>query len=71
LKADYVIIDERRGAAVANDLHINTIGLIGVLTAAKKQGLISAVKPLLDEIITLGFYISERFYKKTLLQVNE
>lgn len=71
LKADYLIIDERKGALVANDLHLQTVGLAGVLIRAKKEGLIEAVKPLLDKIIAQGFYLTERFYKNMLSQINE
>ena len=71
LKADYIIIDERSGSVAANQLQIPATGLIGVLIAAKKQGLIPAVKPLLDKIIQQGFFITKQFYQKVLLQVNE
>jgi uncharacterized protein len=71
LKADYIIIDERSGSEAANQLQIPATGLIGVLIAAKKQGMIPAVKPLLDKIIQQGFFITKHFYQKVLLQVNE
>ena len=69
LKADYIIIDERNGSEVANQLQIPATGLIGVLIAAKKQGLIILVKPLLDNIIQQGFFITKHFYQKVLLEV--
>lgn len=71
LKADYIIIDERKGAAAADKLRIPATGLIGVLLAAKNQRFIPAVKPLLDKIISQGFFINKQFYQKTLRQVNE
>lgn len=71
LKANYLIIDERQGAAAAKDFHVPVVGLAGVLITAKKKGLVPAVKPLLDSLIQEGFYLTERFYKNTLSQINE
>ncbi len=71
VKADLLIIDEKRGRLKANELGIATSGLIGVITQLKRQGKISAVKPLLDELRSTGFWIHESFYIKILQSEGE
>lgn len=44
-----LLIDERRGAAVADRLGIFHTGLIGVLLRAKRDGHVPAVRPLLEQ----------------------
>jgi predicted nucleic acid-binding protein len=46
-----VIIDERKGRAVAKSMSINLTGTMGVLLKAKQQGIVEAVKPIIDNII--------------------
>ena len=50
LKADLLIIDERKGRLMAQSLHLAYTGLGGVLIRAKAMGLIPEVKECLDRI---------------------
>ena len=50
LRADAILVDERRGHQVAVQLGLRTIGVIGVLLQAKSAGLIPLVRPLLDSL---------------------
>lgn len=60
MKADQVLIDERRGRMVAARLNLGYTGILGILVEAKSQRLISAVKPLLDALINqAGFWVAE------------
>jgi uncharacterized protein len=56
------VIDERRGRSVAATLGIAQTGTVGVLLAAKRAGLISAVRPLLDQLSATGVHLSTRLY---------
>lgn len=72
IKANLVLVDERRGRAVAKDLGVRTIGVLGVLLRAKSEGHIVAVAPLLDELIrTAGFYVSATLRVQTLELAGE
>ena len=72
MKADQVLIDERRGRMVAARLNLGYIGILGILVEAKSQRLISAVKPLLDALINqAGFWVAEPLYKRVLQLVDE
>jgi uncharacterized protein len=72
MKADRVLIDERRGRMVAARLNLGYTEILGILVEAKSQRLISAVKPLLDALINqAGFWVAEPLYKRVLQLVDE
>ena len=72
LEANQILIDERRGRLVAARLNLRYIGILGILVEAKSQGLIPAVKPLLDALIDrAGFWIAAPLYDSVLRQVEE
>ena len=69
--ADILIIDEIAGRAVAKKCVNKIIGMIGVLLEAKKQGIISSVKPYLDQLRSTGFRMSIDLYNLSLKQTGE
>ena len=70
--ADLLLLDERKGRAIASRLGLKFIGLLGVLVEAKQKGHISAVKPVVDDIIAkAGFWISQELYKRVLESAHE
>lgn len=71
LNVDELLIDERLGRREAKRLGLPIIGVLGILVVAKGRGLISAVKPVLDDLILqAGFRVSDRLYTE-ILQVAE
>ncbi|MBI5303457.1 MAG: DUF3368 domain-containing protein [Chloroflexi bacterium] len=54
LGADLVIIDERIARKHARRLGLKLTGTLGVLLEAKEHGFISAVKPLIEELVQGG-----------------
>lgn len=72
LQADYLLIDERLGRAVAESAGIKVVGLLGTLREAKQLGIIPEIKPILDEMRTVArFRISETLYRLILTEAGE
>ena len=72
IQADRILIYERRGRQKAIDLSLRPVGVLGVLLRAKQDGLISAVKPLLDRLINdAGFFVNVKLYQDVLISANE
>lgn len=72
LKADLLLLDERRARTVASRFGIKFIGILGVLIESKHKGAISAVKPVLDDLIlTAGFWVTQPLYTRILQTVGE
>lgn len=72
LKADLLLLDERRGRTIASRLGLKFIGLLGVIIEAKHRGLVSTVKPILDSLIAkAGFWITGDLYARVLQAAGE
>jgi predicted nucleic acid-binding protein len=66
-----VLIDERRGRQVAKKYQIPITGTAALLIKAKKQGLISEVKPLILELQKFGYRLGAPLVLKILRICNE
>ena len=71
LQADYLVVDDKRARKVAKLNQIKITGSLGILLLAKQEGLISAVKPLLDQLRTSDIFINENLIAKTLRLASE
>lgn len=72
LKADALLIDEKKGRKIAQEYGITITGLLGVLIDAKSERLVHKVKPILDKLIfELGFRISPKLYQDILQKIGE
>lgn len=72
LEADLILLDERKGRTIAAHLGLALIGLLGVLVEARSKGLIPAVQPSLDALISrAGFWISQELYDRVLQVAGE
>jgi hypothetical protein len=72
LKVNRVLMDERLGRGVAIQVGLQVTGVLGILTAAKRNNLIREVKPLLDSLIEqAGFWIDAGLYAEVLQTVGE
>jgi predicted nucleic acid-binding protein len=54
-----LLVDEHEARRTASQLNIPVVGSLRVLKEAKDRGIISQVKPILDELIATGTYISD------------
>jgi predicted nucleic acid-binding protein len=72
VNATRLIIDERLGRQAAANQGLSITGIFGVLIAAKKQGLIPVVKPVMDNLISqANFRVSSQLYIDVLIAANE
>jgi uncharacterized protein len=66
-----LLVDEREARREALHQGITVMGSLRVLREAKIRGIIPQVRPVLDELIAAGMYISEALYEAFLRQVGE
>jgi len=72
LKADRLLIDERKARSLAQYLELNLVGLLDVLQEAKQRQLITTIKPVLDDLLTRArFRLSRKLYQRTLHTAGE
>ena len=72
LHADYLLMDEAAGRAVALRCGLRVIGLLGLLVRARQQGLIPAVAPLLETLERdAGFWMTADLKRRVLEQAGE
>lgn len=72
LRADLVLIDERKGRSAARSEGVNVIGMLGVVLLAKKRALIPSARVLVEEIEkTAGAYLSRSVKEAALKTVGE
>lgn len=71
LQADIVLIDEKLARGFAEMRGLTLSGSLGVLLEAKKSGIISTVKPLLEKMLANRRYLSEKIILDLLKSANE
>ncbi len=71
INADIVIIDESIGYKIAKNAGLNVVRTLSILLKAKKIGILSEIKPVLDEMISKGRWYSEKVYKTILRKAGE
>jgi len=66
-----LLIDEREARRAAQQYAIAHFGSLRILEEAKQRGLIPAVKPVLDDLIAAGTFLSENLYRAFLRRIDE
>ena len=69
--AEKIIIDDRVARRVAIAKGLSVIGTVGVLCVAKAKGIIPAVKPILNDLLSHGTRISNQLYHHILVTERE
>jgi uncharacterized protein len=70
-KARLIILDDRPARRMAESLGLQVIGTLGLLTTAKKRGLISAIKPFIDVLDAHHFHVAPELIRRVLLDAGE
>jgi hypothetical protein len=66
-----VLIDEQRGRAAARAMGLEPVGSLGVLAEAKALGLIPAVRPIVEELQAIRYWIEQSIIRDFLEEMGE
>jgi len=70
--AEELLIDERLGRKEAIRLGLSITGLLGILLVAKRRGLVSTIRPIMDDLIRqANFRVGDRLYMEVLIAAGE
>lgn len=70
--ADLILADERRGRRKAAEMGLEVVGLLGVVSEAKRRGLIPACRPVIEALERdARFWISPRLRERFLALAGE
>lgn len=64
LDADFLLIDDKKARNIAESWGLNCIGTLGVLSVARKRGIVDKLKPIFEK-----FRDNKRYYSVRLLNV--
>lgn len=65
------IIDDLAGRKCAAALNIPVRGTLGIVLVAKQRGVIPAARPVIEDMMHAGLYLSRRVLDKALQRVGE
>jgi predicted nucleic acid-binding protein len=72
LNAEIILMDERDGRHKAQGLGLKTVGVVGILLAAKAKGILPDIKSCLDALrMDAGFYLGNPVYREALKLAGE
>lgn len=71
VKGCLLISDDKQARAAAKRLGVAVIGTVGVLVRAKQNGVVTAIKPILDDLELNNFFISRALREEALKLVGE
>ncbi|MCL6535709.1 MAG: DUF3368 domain-containing protein [Armatimonadetes bacterium] len=66
-----LIIDDRKGRLWAQRVGVPVIGTIGVIVRAKRAGYLESVRTALEELQSVGFYLTPHLMNEALRLVGE
>ena len=67
----FICLDDRRGRRMAKALGLEVVGLLGLLTLAKRQGIIPALQPYVDSLLAVGARYPPDLVQIVLTNVSE
>ncbi len=71
VEARLLILDDLAARRLALGLHLPIIGTLGLLLAAKRKGLLEAIRPCLDQLLEHEFRVSTDLYDHVLRDAGE
>jgi predicted nucleic acid-binding protein len=65
------ILDDQRARSYAGSLDIPTIGTLGIILRAKRLGVIPLARPVIQDLIARGMYLSKPVVERALGLIGE
>jgi predicted nucleic acid-binding protein len=65
------VLDDLQARRCARGLGLLTTGTLGIILRAKRAGLISAARPLVEDLLRKGLYLSQAVVESALDEVGE
>lgn len=69
--ADRIILDDLPARRIAQAAGLNVVGTVGVLLGAKQAGLITRIRPELDNLLRNSFFLSPLLFEELLVAAGE
>ncbi len=66
-----IILDDRQARRVGQNMGLRVIGTVGILILAKQRGILSTIRPVLQNLDDTGFYISAALKDEALRLAEE
>lgn len=71
LGATSVILDDLPARRLAEEFGLSVVGTLGVLVRAKQRGLLTAIRPSLDALVAVDFYVGSKLLTELLAAAGE
>lgn len=71
MRADWVLMDERKGRRKLDQFGVKKIGTLGILLKAKRLGLLPTIRPFVETLHQQGFSLSQLVIDEVLRQADE
>jgi predicted nucleic acid-binding protein len=71
LGAALLILDEQPARRLATSLGLRVIGTVGLLMAGKERGFLDKIRPELDRLLAVRFFMDQDLYDRVIDQAGE
>jgi uncharacterized protein len=71
LRATLLILDEQPARRLATSLGVRVIGTVGLLMAGKERGFLDKIRPELDRLLAVRFFMDQDLYDRVIDQAGE
>jgi predicted nucleic acid-binding protein len=71
VKGSKAVLDDGEARAAAQSHGIGILGTLGIILRAKRSGLIPEAKPVIEQLLAHGSYLSENLVRSALSMVGE